>query len=227
MPTPYPKEFRRDVIAVARQGDRSSRRWRAASGSPSPVWPVVANRRPRGRLAVAAARAAASGRDLAAENRELRKRTRSWSRRTRSCAGRRPTSPATPSQNDVPAGPSTSPPTGSEDSGRGDLPGARLLQAGLLRLAAAPVSAPGLGRRASDQRSRSTSTTTTRSSATGSSPTNSPARVESPSRNRVNRLCSHGSGCGRCTTRKRGQTRRRRVDVIVRMEEPDPRGWRG
>ncbi len=48
----------------------------------------------------------------------------------------------------------------------------------------------------------------------------------SADRNPVARLCSL-QRLRSVHTRKRGQTRRRRVDVIVRMEEPDPRGWRG
>lgn len=37
MPTSYPKEFRRDVIAVARQGDQSKAQIARSFGSPSPV----------------------------------------------------------------------------------------------------------------------------------------------------------------------------------------------
>jgi len=70
---------------------------------------VTEDRRPRGRSGrpdlVNPASSGDGAGGIEAENRELRKRTNSWSRRTRSPAGRRPTSPATPLPNDVPAGP--------------------------------------------------------------------------------------------------------------------------
>ena len=94
------------------------------------------------------------GGDLETEKRELRKRTKqasapsSWSRRTRSCAGPRPTSPATSSQNDVPAGPRPR----RRHPGRGDLPGTGLLQAGLLPVESRPGQPPGPGGCAPDQR---------------------------------------------------------------------------
>ena len=80
MPKPFPTEFRRDVIAVARQGDpvdRASRPEFRGLG----VLPVTlaAPRRPRGRHRTwrsAPAGPTTSATDLEAENRELRRRTK-------------------------------------------------------------------------------------------------------------------------------------------------------
>jgi transposase-like protein len=72
MPTPYPKEFRRDVIAVARRGDQSIAQVARSFGVSESClnrWLRMADRddglvsRP-------------PGADLEAENRELRKRTK-------------------------------------------------------------------------------------------------------------------------------------------------------
>ena len=40
MPTPYPPEFRRDVIAVARRGDQSREQVARSMGTPRPAWPA-------------------------------------------------------------------------------------------------------------------------------------------------------------------------------------------
>jgi hypothetical protein len=40
MPTPYPLEFHRDMIAVPRQREQSREQIAAASGSPPPAWPA-------------------------------------------------------------------------------------------------------------------------------------------------------------------------------------------
>ena len=108
MPTPFPKEFRRDVIAVARKGDQTRAQVAKSFGISDSClarWLRIADRED--------ALAAGGRRRRPARAAAIwRRRTEScasglhgWSRRTRSCAGRRPTSPGTPSQNDVPAGP--------------------------------------------------------------------------------------------------------------------------
>jgi transposase-like protein len=77
MPTPFPKEFRRDVIAVARKGDQTRAQVARSFGISESClarWLRVADREDGlaagGPSTVAGAR---SG-DLEAENRELRKR---------------------------------------------------------------------------------------------------------------------------------------------------------
>ena len=81
-----------------------------------------------------------------------------------------------------------------------------LLQAGLLRVAQQPCHVTGLGRRAPDQR-RARHPPMTRSSATGSSPTNCPATASPPGRT-GSRGCARSSGSGRCTRKKRGLNRK-------------------
>ena len=76
MPTPYPKEFRRDVIAVARQGDQTMAQVARSFGISESClarWLRVADREDG--LAGKPAPPAAGG-DLETENRELRKRTK-------------------------------------------------------------------------------------------------------------------------------------------------------
>src|SRR5687768_71262 len=113
MPTPYPMEFRRDVIAVARQGEQSIEQVARSFGISASClarWLRIADREDQlaGRSATGSSDPAARG-DLEAENRELRRRTRQLEqeneilRRATAYFGPR-TSPATPSQNDVPAG---------------------------------------------------------------------------------------------------------------------------
>ena len=108
MPKPFPKEFRRDVIAVARKGDQSIAQVARSFGVSESClarWLKIADREDGLSGGTSSTGAADAGGDLEAENRELRKRAKHWSRRTRSCGGRRPTSPVTCSQNDLPAGP--------------------------------------------------------------------------------------------------------------------------
>jgi transposase len=76
MPTPYPMEFRRDVIAVARQGEQSREQVARSFGISASClarWLRIADRedQPTG-----TAPAAGPGGDLETENRELRKRTK-------------------------------------------------------------------------------------------------------------------------------------------------------
>ena len=76
MPTPYPKEFRRDVIAVARQGGQSIAQVARSFGISESClarWLRVADRDDG--LAGKPAPPGGSG-DLEAENRELRKRAK-------------------------------------------------------------------------------------------------------------------------------------------------------
>jgi transposase len=77
VPTPYPKEFRDDVIAVARKGDQSIAQVAKSFGISESClhrWVHIAERdEARGSGRVPAKAAAASESDLAAENNELRK----------------------------------------------------------------------------------------------------------------------------------------------------------
>ena len=75
MPTPYPKEFRADVVAVARQGDKSRAQVARSFGISESClarWLRIADRDG----GTPAAPAAAGVVSLEAENRELRKRTK-------------------------------------------------------------------------------------------------------------------------------------------------------
>lgn len=76
MPKPFPKEFRRDVIAVARQGDQSVAQVARSFGISESClsrWLKVADRE----VGVSAGRPiSAPPGDLEAENRELRRRTK-------------------------------------------------------------------------------------------------------------------------------------------------------
>ncbi len=74
MPTPYPPEFRRDVIAVARQGDQSREqvaRNFGISASCLARWLRIADREDQ-----AASSTPSRDDTLQAENRELRKRAK-------------------------------------------------------------------------------------------------------------------------------------------------------
>ena len=77
MPTPYPKEFRDDVIAVARKGDQSIAHVATSFGISESClhrWIHIAERdEARGTGRVPARPAAGSETDLVAENGELRK----------------------------------------------------------------------------------------------------------------------------------------------------------
>ena len=100
MPKKFPPEFKRDVVAVVRRGDlkpvevavdfgiseESVRRWVRQADIDDGI---------KDGLTTAEQ----------AEIVELRRRSAGSRWRTRSSAGRRPTSPRTPSQNEVPAGP--------------------------------------------------------------------------------------------------------------------------
>jgi transposase-like protein len=73
VPTAYPTEFRRDVVAVARKGDQSMAQVARSFGISESClarWLRIADRED----GIAAAVGAAAGGDLAVENRELRKR---------------------------------------------------------------------------------------------------------------------------------------------------------
>lgn len=77
MPTPYPKEFRDDVIAVARKGDQSIKAVAKSFGISESClhrWVYIAERdEARGTARVPAASRAPAAEDLVAENAELRK----------------------------------------------------------------------------------------------------------------------------------------------------------
>jgi transposase len=75
VPTPYPKEFRDDVVAVARQGDKSRAQVARSFGISESClarWLRIADRDDGSALAAAEL----GGGNLEAENRELRRRTK-------------------------------------------------------------------------------------------------------------------------------------------------------
>ena len=77
MPTPFPKEFRADVIAVARKGDQTRAQVAknfGISDSCLARWLRVADREDALAASGPSTQAGKSGSDLEAENRELRKR---------------------------------------------------------------------------------------------------------------------------------------------------------
>ncbi len=79
MPKPFPKEFRRDVIAVARQGDQSIAQVARSFGISESClarWLKIADREDGLPGPASPSDAAGPGGDLEAENRELRKRTK-------------------------------------------------------------------------------------------------------------------------------------------------------
>lgn len=79
MPKPFPKEFRRDVIAVARQGDQSIASVAKSFGISESClqrWLKIADREDGLTTDTTTPRPTSSPGDLEAENRELRKRTK-------------------------------------------------------------------------------------------------------------------------------------------------------
>ena len=101
MPKAFPMEFRRDVIAVARKGEASIAQIAKDFGISESClhrWLKIADLEDGVRPGSPPAPSPRSCVSCASG-------TGCWSRRTRSCAGRRPTSPGTSPQNDVPAGP--------------------------------------------------------------------------------------------------------------------------
>jgi transposase-like protein len=79
VPKPFPKEFRRDVIAVARQGDQSIAQVARSFGVSESClarWLKIADRDDGVTGPTASAGVAAAGGDLESENRELRKRAK-------------------------------------------------------------------------------------------------------------------------------------------------------
>jgi transposase-like protein len=79
MPTPYPPEFRRDVIAVARQGEQSKEQVARSFGISASClarWLRIADREDRLTGSSTGGSSPSAGGDLEIENRELRKRTK-------------------------------------------------------------------------------------------------------------------------------------------------------
>ncbi len=104
MPKPSPEEFRRDVVAVARKGEAPIAQIAKDFGISESClhrWLKIADIED----GVRPGRHRAAEVEPEASSASCEGGTGCWSRRTRSCAGRRPTSPGTSSQNDVPAGP--------------------------------------------------------------------------------------------------------------------------
>jgi transposase-like protein len=79
VPKPFPKEFRADVIAVARQGDQSVAQVARSFGVSESClqrWLKIADREDGLTGGTSSAVASSAGVDLEAENRELRKRAK-------------------------------------------------------------------------------------------------------------------------------------------------------
>ena len=77
MPTPFPKEFRRDVIAVARKGDQTRAQVAKSFGISDSClarWLRIADREDALAAGGRSTSAGSGGGDLEAENRELRRR---------------------------------------------------------------------------------------------------------------------------------------------------------
>jgi transposase len=79
VPKPFPTEFRRDVIAVARQGDKSIAQVARSFGVSESClarWLKIADREDGISTEPTTPAATAAGSDLEAENRELRRRAK-------------------------------------------------------------------------------------------------------------------------------------------------------
>ena len=79
MPKPFPKEFRADVIAVARQGDQSMAQVARSFGISESClarWLKIADREDRPAGSTSTTRTSSVSGDLESENRELRKRAK-------------------------------------------------------------------------------------------------------------------------------------------------------
>jgi transposase-like protein len=79
VPKPFPKEFRRDVIAVARQGDQSIAQVAKSFGISESClqrWLKIADRDDGLAVRNPSTAGSSSGVDLEAENRELRRRAK-------------------------------------------------------------------------------------------------------------------------------------------------------
>ena len=79
MPKPFPKEFRADVIAVARQGDQPIAQVARSFGISESClqrWLKIADRDDGLTVKTASTAGSSAGGDLEAENRELRKRAK-------------------------------------------------------------------------------------------------------------------------------------------------------
>jgi transposase-like protein len=79
VPKPFPKEFRRDVIAVARQGEQSIAQVARSFGISESClnrWLKIADREDGLADRTSSTLAPGGGGDLETENRELRKRTK-------------------------------------------------------------------------------------------------------------------------------------------------------
>jgi transposase-like protein len=79
VPKPFPKEFRRDVIAVARKGDQSIAQVARSFGVSESClarWLKIADREDGLSGGSSSSGAAGAGGDLEAENQNLRKRTK-------------------------------------------------------------------------------------------------------------------------------------------------------
>jgi transposase-like protein len=91
VPKPFPKEFRRDVIAVARQGDQSIAQVAKSFGISESClqrWLKIADRDDSLTAKTPSAAGSSAGVDLEAENRELRKQAKQLEQENGFCAGR-------------------------------------------------------------------------------------------------------------------------------------------
>ncbi len=109
MPKPFPPEFRRDVIAVARRGDQSIAQVAHSFGVSESClarWLKIADREDRRTGSSSPTGAAtAGGGDLEAENRELRKKAQRLEQENEILRRATAYFARDVPQNDVPAGP--------------------------------------------------------------------------------------------------------------------------
>ena len=204
MPKPYPKEFREDVVRVARNREPGVTIKQIAADF------GIAESCLANWLRAADVEDGVQARDHVGVSRpscvSCSAATGCWSRRTRSCAGlRRICRRRTCRENDVPARPRARRRRGSR---HGDVPGAQAGPPALLPLARRTGHRRRAGRGATGPTRCSTPTATTPSSATGSSPTRPAAAGESMATGRRGGSARTTAGGAR-SAKKRGKNGKR------------------
>ncbi|RZS77936.1 transposase [Motilibacter rhizosphaerae] len=219
MPTPYPKEFREDVIKVARQGDQSIAKVARSSGVSESClsrWLRIADRDDARAAGGAPGAPSSGGGDESAELRELRRRTKQLEQENEILRRATAYFARDVLQNDVPAG---SRARRRRHPGDPLVPGPRVLSPGVLRVVRRAGEPAGLGRRPPHQRRPRGPPRRPRVRLPVHHRPALAARGHIASRNRVNRLCTQ-QGFFSAHSRKRGTGRRPgppvRDDLVTR-----------
>ena len=142
MPKPFPEEFRRDVVAVARKGEAPLRQIAKDFGISEAClhrWLKIADLEDGIDRRTEARRSRTSPRSCAKRDKRIKLLEQEAEVLRRAVGLPRP---GTSTQNDVPAGPR---PRRRRSSRHGDLPGARLLHPSLLQVACKTPSRTGTG----------------------------------------------------------------------------------